>query len=107
MIASNLEEGCGRAKQNAKAAENTYKRTVEKLNWCVGEFDKDYRPLLNKIQEADLDQIEFVKMNMQKFSGIIESIGVEKQGQAANIALNVKNIEASIDICSFISLNKS
>ena len=32
QILINLEDGCERAKQNSKAAENTYKRTLDKMN---------------------------------------------------------------------------
>ena len=64
QIIINLEDGCERAKQNSKAAENTYKRTLEKMNKTIDEFHSDFRPILNKIQESDVDQIEFVKFNL-------------------------------------------
>lgn len=44
-----LLEGCERAKQNSKAAENTYKRTLTSMNNAVDEFYTEFRPILNKI----------------------------------------------------------
>ena len=64
QILINLEDGCERAKQNAKAAENTYKRTLDKMNKTIEAFHTDFRPLLNKIQESDTDQVEFTKFNL-------------------------------------------
>jgi hypothetical protein len=44
-----LSDGCERAKQNSKAAENTYKRTLDNMNNAIDHFHKEFRPILNKI----------------------------------------------------------
>jgi len=38
QILHNLQDGCERAKQNSKAAENTYKRTLDTMNSSVDTF---------------------------------------------------------------------
>lgn len=38
QILLNLQDGCERAKQNSKAAENTYKRTLDTMNGSIDKF---------------------------------------------------------------------
>ena len=75
----NLKEACLRAKQNSTAAENNYKRTLDKMNSNVEFFHIYFTPLLNKIQESDVDLIEFVKFNLEKFCCVVETAGGEMQ----------------------------
>jgi len=49
MMMQNLTDGCERARQNSKAAENTYKRTLEKMNTTIDTFHTEFKPILNKI----------------------------------------------------------
>ena len=103
----NLQDGCERAKQNSKAAENTYKRTLENMNKSIDEFHKEFKPLLNKLQESDFDQIEFMKFNIQKFSGLIESLGTETSVQGDHMLKLSEQISPIDDLNTFISANKS
>jgi len=64
IILTNLQDGVERAKQNSKAAENTYKRTLDNMNSSVDDFHSEFKPILNKIQDSDQDQIEFMKINL-------------------------------------------
>ena len=73
----NLEDGCTRAKQNSKAAENNYKRTLDQMNKTIDYFHANMKPVLRKVQESDLDQTDFLKFNLEKFSGIVEQTGIE------------------------------
>lgn len=60
-IIDNLKEGCERAKMNATAAENNYKRTLDNLNLTVELFRTDFSPMLNKIQASDIESTEYIQ----------------------------------------------
>ena len=47
------------------------------MNNAIDHFHKEFRPILNKIQDGDVDMLDFLKFNLQKFSNIIESLGSE------------------------------
>lgn len=103
----NLQDGCERARQNSKAAENTYKRSLQIMNQNIEIFHNEFRPLLNKIQESDLDQIEFLKFNVQKFSGMLESLGSETSVQGEHMLKLSEQITPEEDIQRFIANNQS
>ena len=48
-VLDNLTAGCDRAKMNAIASENNYKRTLDNLNLTVELFRTDFSPMLNNI----------------------------------------------------------
>ena len=68
----NLVEAQDRAKQNSIASENNYKKNLDKMNLNVDSFYKDFQPLLNKIQENDMDQLDFIKFSLEKLGAIIQ-----------------------------------
>ena len=49
------------------------------MNLTVSNFHSEFRPILNKIQESDNDQIEFMKFSLSKFVNTVESMGTETQ----------------------------
>ena len=49
------------------------------MNSNVEFFHIYFTPLLNKIQESDVDLVEFVKFNLEKFCCVVETAGREMQ----------------------------
>ncbi len=59
----------------ADISKNEYERCLQKLNLTIDLFDTSYRPILNRIQESDDSQINFVKYNLEKLSRYIDQSG--------------------------------
>ena len=53
-------------------ARNEYERCLNRLNLTIDMFDVSYKPILNRIQEGDDAQINFVKYNLEKLGKYIE-----------------------------------
>lgn len=66
-----LQDSNEKLKQNSVASENNYKKKLEKMNASVDNFEESFQPLLNKIQDSDLDHTDFMKFSLEKFSQII------------------------------------
>ena len=47
------------------------------MNKTIDYFHEHMKPVLRKVQESDLDQTDFLKFNLEKFSGMIEQTGAE------------------------------
>lgn len=62
---------------------------------------------MDKIQEYDTDQVEFVKFNLEKFSSMLELLGTETQQQGELMIQAVRKINPQEDIDALISNNKS
>ena len=56
-------------------AEQTYKEQIEKVNLQVDQIRGRYKIMLNKMQENDDSQINFMKYNLMKFAQTIDSMG--------------------------------
>ena len=52
-----------------------YKTSIKHLNDRVDEIRTEYRTRLNRIQENDDSQINFIKYVMQKFAQIVGKVG--------------------------------
>ena len=100
----NLRDGGVKAKQNSTAAENNYKKSVDKLNATIDQFKEKFTPLLNQIQESDFDQIEYMKLNLEKFKGIYGQIG---DGFQTHSDMMNTQIDAAADLQLFIEQNRS
>lgn len=63
--------------QQSKAdqARQDYERSLAKVNQTIDQFDSHYKPVLNRIQEADEYQINFVKMQLDKLASSSENLG--------------------------------
>ena len=61
----------------ARQAEQEYKGHIVLVNSNVDQIRDEYRTKLNKVQENDDSQINFMKYNMQKFSQIVGRVGVD------------------------------
>ena len=96
-----------RAKQNSKAAENNYRKTLEKLNKTVEHFHSTFKPLLGQLQEAEVDYIEFFKLNMKKFSTLKDSIGKFITETSKEMEISCEMIDAKKEVQQFIRNNKS
>ena len=59
----------------ADIAKNEYERCLGKLNLTIDMFDTSYRPILNRVQESDDSQINFVKYNLEKLARYIDQTG--------------------------------
>ena len=58
--------------EKADIAKNEYERCLDKLNLTIDMFETSYKPILNKIQENDDGQINFVKYNLEKLQRYID-----------------------------------
>lgn len=47
------------------------------MNKTIDYFHANMKPVLRKVQESDLDQTDFLKFNLEKFSGMVEQTGIE------------------------------
>ena len=67
----------------------------------------DYKNILNKVQENDDGQINFLKYNMQKFGQIIDQLGkgIRQKGDELGDAAEIVN--STTDIKIFIEHHKS
>jgi hypothetical protein len=70
-------------------------------------FENSYKPILNRIQEQDESQINFVKFNLEKLSRYIESIGKEMRKSGEDIMTTVGMSSSDTDLRIFIDTNKS
>jgi hypothetical protein len=53
-------------------AEKEYLRSIVKFNLTIDIFETQYKPILNRIQEGDDQQINFVKFNLEKVSKYLD-----------------------------------
>ena len=49
------------------------------MNETIEYFHESVKPGLQKIQECDQDQVDFLKFNFEKFSAMIKQTGAEIQ----------------------------
>ena len=98
MMTNNLQDGNERAKQNSKAAENNYKRTLEKLNKTVEHFHQNFKPILGQLQDAEADYLELFKMNMLKFANLKLNTGDFIVKAGSELAEEVKHIRIEEEI---------
>ena len=77
------------------------------LNDCVELIRNDYRTKLNRIQENDDSQINFMKYTMQKFAQIVGKVGEDLCDQCMTMHDASQMINSATDIKIFIEYNKS
>ncbi len=70
-------------------------------------FETSYKPILNRIEESDDAQINFVKYNLEKLNRYIEQLGKEFKYRSDDIMQNLNMISSETDIAIFIDSNKS
>jgi uncharacterized lipoprotein YmbA len=61
-ILVNLKEQKERAKQNSIAAENNYKKSLDKLNATIDRLNGEFKQNLNSLMDNHIDQVEVLKM---------------------------------------------
>ena len=70
-------------------------------------FDTSYRPILNRVQESDDSQINFVKYNLEKFARYIDQSGRDLRLNADEISQTVAMISSDTDLRIFVDSHKS
>ena len=70
-------------------------------------FDTSYKPILNRIQEGDDAQINFVKYNMEKLARYIEQTGKDLNQRGDDIHQTIGMVSSDTDIRIFIDTNRS
>jgi hypothetical protein len=80
---------------------------LDKLNLTIDMFETSYKPILNRIEESDDAQINFVKYNLEKLNRYIEQLGKEFKYRSDDIMQNLNMISSETDITIFIDSNKS
>ncbi|CDW77618.1 rab-like gtpase activating [Stylonychia lemnae] len=88
-------------------ARNEYERQLSKVNLTIDMFETSYKPILNRIQDGDDAQINFVKFNLEKLSRYIEQMGKEINQRGDEIGQTVGIISSEIDLKIFVDQNKS
>ena len=78
-----------------------------KLNGTIDNFETHYKPILNRIQEADEYQINFVKAHMNIFANSIEAIGINLKERGEDILQAVAQINSETDLKIFVESHKS
>ena len=88
---------------SAEQAEKEYKDRINAVNQRVDQIRTEYKNLLNKLQENDLAQIDYMKYNMQKFGQIVDQLGKsvrqtgDELGDAADLISGVTDIKIFIE----------
>ena len=77
------------------------------MNKTIDYFHEHMKPVLRKVQESDLDQTDFLKFNLEKFSGMIEQTGAEVQDQGQKLLQYAREVSAEDDVALFIKSNIS
>eukprot|EP00347_Sterkiella_histriomuscorum_P016146 403354306 len=88
-------------------ARNEYERCLNKLNLTIDMFDIQYKPILNRIQEGDDAQINFMKYNMEKFARYLEQMGKDMRSRGEDICQTIGMVSSETDLRIFIDTNKS
>ena len=77
------------------------------VNKYVDQIKTEYRNRLNRVQENDDSQINFMKFNMKKFAAIMSKVGDDMSNQYKTVQDSSKMIDSATDIKIFIEQNKS
>ena len=59
---------------------------MNKLNLTIDLFEGSYMPILNRIQESDDSQINFLKYNLEKLARYIEDTGRDLKSKGEEIS---------------------
>ena len=68
LVAPAVQAKISHSELSTRQAEQEYKGHIKLVNKLVDQIRNEYRNRLNRIQENDDSQINFMKFNMQKFS---------------------------------------
>lgn len=73
----------------------------------MDQINTSYRDNLNKVQELDHSQINFLRFNIEKFSTVLDSIGKTIRDHADTIGDGTDIVNADTDIKIFIEHHRS
>ena len=73
----------------------------------VDQIRTRYKGMLNRMQENDDSQINFMKYNLMKFSQIVDSMGKMIHDKGENLSDTADMIDSATDIKIFIEHHKS
>ena len=62
-------------KYKAELSAQDYKKEVESTNKFLAEFEDEYKPLLQRIQQDEESRINFLKYNFEKFLKHMSQLG--------------------------------
>lgn len=94
-------------KYRAELASQDYKQEVERMNEFLLVFNKDYRPILLKIQKAEEQRIEFLKVNLEKFIKHFFTLGSQLLEKSAEFQNTVNMMNCETDVRIFIDEHKT
>jgi hypothetical protein len=94
-------------KYRAELASQDYKQEIEKMNEYLLMLNRDFKPLLRKIQLAEEQRIEFFKSNIDKFLKQFSALGSQIVDRASEFKQSAAMINFETDIKIFIDENKS
>ena len=91
----------------ADTAEKVYSEQIKKVNLQVDQIRTKYKGMLNKMQEYDDQQINFMKYNLMKFAQIVDSVGKAIHDRGENLSETADMVNSATDIKIFIDHHKS
>ena len=89
------------------ASKNNYLYSIERVNATLESVSKNYRYIVNKLQEKDSEQIDYIKSKMERYGALIGMIGKEMGNWNEEIIGSAKSIDSKADLEILIESNKS
>ena len=81
--------------------------SIERVNATLESVSKNYRYIVNKLQEKDSEQIDYIKSKMERYGALIGMIGKEMGNWKEEIIGSAKSIDSKADLEILIESNKS
>ena len=94
-------------KYKAEIASQDYKKGVDQMNSYLSQFETEYRPILQRLQQGEESRINFMKYSFEKFLKHQGSMGKQIHEKALDIQSQVSMINSDTDLKIFIDENKS
>ena len=94
-------------KYKAELASQDYHVEVDSLNEQIAHFGKEYKPLLQRLQQSEESRINFLKYNVEKFVKHVGGMGKGIVEKSAEMAKQVAMVNSDTDLRIFVDEHKS
>ena len=72
--------------------------SIERVNATLEMVNSNYKHIVNKLQEKDSEQIDFIKGKMERYGALIGMIGKEMGNWNEEIVGSAKSIDSKADL---------
>jgi len=88
-------------------SKSNYLYAIERANESLEGIKLNYKHIVNKIQEKDQEQIDFIKGKMERYGALIGMVGKEMSKWNEEIIGSAKSVDSKSDIEMMIDSNRS